>query len=389
MYKNRLRVINGTNQKTKEIKREFISAYVTNTRLMGVIGMYIHWKLDEKDYYQLFHFDAEEYGFDNYISINGDDRKKLTFEKEAMMGGLGGKYVRLKEIEARYLLQRFIYMNIKNNLPLPESRTEYAFLDKKRIDLTEKEKKRMMEKICVDITTEYQAINYFLMRLFSMDEEGVIYLTRNKRLELYDGKKPATLLRNIIEENKTDKGVTYVCESLIEENLKYRIKVSEIEVGKDKKNRIYIKDAKNRSTLNVSATEAAFMLNRPEYINIYSLKDISSFVNLLKQKKPQALYNLHTSIHLFTEFNLSNKHVKEKKYMLNGDIYGIYCITETGQLIISAYMPEKINKMEKYFSSSEFNDYITLIEKLEFKESVLYEFVHSGYDDFFEFLSDF
>ena len=52
--------------------RRFLSAYITDTRLMGVVGLQIHWERLEDggaaDFYQLFYYDAEEYGLDSYKS---------------------------------------------------------------------------------------------------------------------------------------------------------------------------------------------------------------------------------------------------------------------------------------------------------------------------------
>ena len=60
-------------------RKEFISAYVTDTRLMGVTGMYVHWALPENSHmthlHQFFYFDAEECGFDTYRSVLGDGVK--------------------------------------------------------------------------------------------------------------------------------------------------------------------------------------------------------------------------------------------------------------------------------------------------------------------------
>ena len=54
-------------------RKEFVSAYITDTRLMGVVGLVVHWQLPEnlsKDhFFQFFYMDAEEYGFDTYRSV--------------------------------------------------------------------------------------------------------------------------------------------------------------------------------------------------------------------------------------------------------------------------------------------------------------------------------
>ena len=44
-------------------RKEFVSAYITDTRLMGVVGLVVHWQLPEnlsKDhFFQFFYMDAE------------------------------------------------------------------------------------------------------------------------------------------------------------------------------------------------------------------------------------------------------------------------------------------------------------------------------------------
>lgn len=74
--------------------RTFKSAFVTDTRLMGVVGLYISWELSNKnyksDFHQFFYFDAEEYGFETYKGLIGDDEVALNVIEQTLIGGLGG-----------------------------------------------------------------------------------------------------------------------------------------------------------------------------------------------------------------------------------------------------------------------------------------------------------
>ena len=78
--------------------RRFVSAFVTDTRLMGVLALSIHWKISSSDisddFYQFFYFDAEEYGLDTYQSLQGDDVLALDAIEQGLIGGLGGKKFR-------------------------------------------------------------------------------------------------------------------------------------------------------------------------------------------------------------------------------------------------------------------------------------------------------
>ena len=75
--------------------RKFLSAFITDTRLMGVVGMYIHWELSNNDYitdfHQFFYFDSEEYDRDYKSSDNYDE---IIMTEQALIGGLGGNKVR-------------------------------------------------------------------------------------------------------------------------------------------------------------------------------------------------------------------------------------------------------------------------------------------------------
>ena len=154
-------------------RRKFLSGFITDTRLMGVVGLYIHWELSNtefaSDFHQFFYFDAEEYGFETYKSLLGSDSEALTMTEQALIGGLGGNKVNVTEREATYLVQKYIEMNETLEIPLPESKSEYEFLLEEPLILSEKENEVLINKLCTPIVSEYQLINYYLMRAFGRD----------------------------------------------------------------------------------------------------------------------------------------------------------------------------------------------------------------------------
>ena len=60
---------------TDNVTRRFISGHVTNTRLMGVIGMDLQWEFSSDKFSgllnQIFYLDAEEYGLEAYTEAFG------------------------------------------------------------------------------------------------------------------------------------------------------------------------------------------------------------------------------------------------------------------------------------------------------------------------------
>ena len=368
-------------------RRRFLSAFITDTRLMGVVGLYIHWELSNtesvSDFHQFFYFDAEEYGFETYKSLLGSDTEALTIMEQALIGGLGGSKVNVNEREAIFLVQKYVAMNESLSIPMPDSRSEYNFLLEETITLTEKENEILIDKLCTPIISEYQLINYFLMRVFGRDFEAAAYLSQEGfSLEDLPEKDGATLCKNSIEEFYDESGCSYLCESLIEFDGKYKLVFSEINLEEGK-----VCGTKKRSSFYVTSAEAAMMLNHPEFITVYEvLIEMDDFLKLFSVHTANSMQTLHENGRLYLEFNKNNDHVNRKIFRLNEDIHGLYYATDYGQFIIAAYSLNEIHEIEKTLSRSEVNTCILPTAKYEFKEPILYEFIQSDFEDFSDFL---
>ena len=340
--------------------KKFLSAFITDTRLMGVIGLYIHWELSNKefltDFHQFFYFDAEEYGFETYKSLLGDDSEELAVMEQALIGGLGGSKVNVSEREATFLVQKYVAMNESLSIPLPEIQNEYRFLLEQPVSLSEEENAALIEKLCTPILSDYQLINYFLMRAFGRDFEAASYLSADDiPLDEIPEKNGATLCKNSIEEYYDESGCSYLCESLIEFDGKYKV------------------------TLNAGGSG--------EFITVYEiLTETEDFFRRFSHMSAGSLQTLHENGRLYLEFNKNNDHVNRKIFRLNEDIHGLYYATDYGQLIIAAYSLHDIHEIEKTLNKNEIGSCIIPTAKYEFKEPILYEFIQSDFDDFSDFL---
>ncbi len=368
-------------------RRRFHSGFITDTRLMGVVGLYIHWELSNtefvSDFHQFFYFDAEEYGFETYKSLLGSDTEALTIMEQALIGGLGGSKVNVNEREAVFLVQKYIAMNEALSLPLPEGRNEFSFLLTDPVTLTESENEILIDKLCTPILSEYQLINYFLMRVFGRDFEAAAYLALDDfSLAILPEDEGATLCKNSIEEFFDESGCSYLCESLIEYDGKYKLVVSEIYLEEGK-----VSGTKKRSAFLVTSAEAAMMLNHPEFITVYEvLTEMDDFLRRFAGLSTNSMQTIHENGRLYLEFNKNNDHVNKKVFRLNEDIHGLYFATDFGQLIIATYSLSEIHEIEKTLSKSEISTCIIPTAKYEFKEPILYEFIQSDFDDFSDFL---
>lgn len=391
MKKQNFRLIKGGADEPVRVSlenRRFVSAFVTDTRLMGVLALSIHWKISSSDisddFYQFFYFDAEEYGLDTYQSLQGDDVLALDAIEQGLIGGLGGKKVSVTHKEALYLLQSFVSESKKLKVPLPEPANEYEILLKEPIILSPKEKQTLIYKICTPILSNYHLIHYFVMRCFARDWEGASYLMEGEiDLEGLAEKRPATLCKNTIEEYTDEQGAaSYLCEALIDMDGRYQLVVLEITVSNGK-----VVSAARRSSFRVTAAEAAMMLNRPEYVTVYEiLTDPMDFDEEFLPLVSSAMQTNHDNGRLFMEFKKNNDHVNAKVFSLNEDVHGLYYVSDFGQLIVAAYGLKEIHSIERRLYKSPLGSSLLPTAKYEFKEPIVYDFIQSEYEDFEDFL---
>ena len=392
MVKQNFKIIKGGADGTSiTISKEkvFVSAYVTDTRLMGVVTLCIHWEASTDaegwdDFYQFFYFDAEEYGLDTYESLRGMDPSALEKIEQNLMGGLGGEKKSVSRKEAIFLLQSFVADSKVLNVPLPDPVAEYDDLLKEHVKLSEWEESALTNKICTPILSDYQLIHYYLMRCFAKDKKGATYLIGGDFDPLEpSGINAATLCKNTIEEHINENGtISYLCEAVLDEDGKYELAVLEITVSNAKITSVY-----RQSSFRISSTEAAMMLNRPEFVSVYEiLSDPVGFDEKFVPMMSSTMQTNHDNGRLFMEFNKNNDHVNQKVFSLNEDVHGLYYISDYGQLIIAAYGLEEIHSMEKSLQRSPISLLLLPTAKYEFKEPVVYDFILSEFEDFEDFI---
>lgn len=387
MKKNNLTVLRGGLLDSAATSRKtFVSAYITNTRLMGVVGMYMHFRLPDNqtlgELHQFFYFDSEEFGFENYQSVLGRNPMRLSEIENSLIGGLGGEKIQVTLREACYLLQEYVRFNKKHQIPLPEGLTEYGFLLEQEVFLSEPEHYILINKQCTSVENAYEAINYFLMRVIGKDFEAAGYLAcKDLNMNLFPEHPAGTFCKNTIEHE--DDADTYLCESLLEFSGNYYISVTEVALTG-----LMVSRFERISLFRVSPAEAAMTLARSEFISVYEmLIDPSTFSPASTEKSAAAMVTFHDNGVLYMIFHPNNKHVAKREYRLNEDVLGMYFITTSGQLLAAAYSLEEIKLLEKDLSESSIGHSLIPIGRYEFQEAVLYEFIQSGFGSFEDFVN--
>ncbi|MCI7146338.1 MAG: hypothetical protein MR991_07870 [Clostridiales bacterium] len=389
-------------------QKHFISAYVTDTRLMGVLAVYAAWSISDTDgtpdpagdLHQFFYIDCEEAGLETYKGLRGNFGHEAVSVEQSLVGGLGAEKIKLTERELRGILSFWRAFNDNRGLPLPEGYEDYSFVLTPEVIFSDREYFDVMNHICPDITHDYQLVNYFLMRCFGRDYEAAYLLTEACRdghsecifpLNLYDNYVKATFCRNVIDVEKRygDGSVSYLCESLVEMNGEYDSVVSKV-VVKD----LSVIGFEHCSRFHVSSTEAAMMLGKSEYITLYDV--------LLSEEEVEdnigeftigfnAIMSRHEKGRMFMSFKPTNSHVNERIFMLSNDVRGVFYLTDSLQLVVSAYSARDICELEKMLTESPLGPYLMENDKYEFREPVLLEFVRSGmeyFDDFVDLITE-
>jgi hypothetical protein len=365
--------------------KSFLWAKATNTRLMGVVGVKVCWKLESGDiFYQFFHLDSETYGIDGYESLVNPNIYEVEYITLHMTGGLGGVFETISYNELIYLLKWSYALNIKEDEPLPEGSREFEKLLVELDIVCDVE--ALMDKICVHVENDAHCIHYFLMRIFGGDYAAAAFLMDSIAEDNISSNVPeGMLLRNEVScKKKTKRGRICHAESLVDTASGYMIVHSEVNVVHSEDG-YRISMAKKLEDMHVSNIEAAFLLKKPEYLAIYEIDSLDEFLMVFKIENPSMMNSIHEAGVLFTYFNKDNDHVKEDLYCLNGDIHSVYFITRADQLVVASFEKEKMEEAREMLAGKAYGEMLVENDDVLIEEPVFYEFVNSGEDDIYDF----
>jgi hypothetical protein len=414
MKKSDLKVIVGGADPKYDIEpKKFIGAFVTDSRLMGVLVVYIHWETaiagnregGGENFHQFFYIETTEIGLDSYRSLCGDDPDAMLEIEQGMLGGLGSGKVDITEKEAVMLVQKYSELNEKSGNKLSKELPEFRFILNREIEATQREWDNLLSKTCLLPETTNQLINYFLMRYFAHDEEAVNLLAPKivireaapksdiKRAPIqfqdddyddYDLFGDTLCLNKIEERIDAEKGLSYLCESLIETDEGYRIIISEVSVSGG-----IVTAFDTISDFPISSIETAMKLERQEFITVYEiLIDYEVVRDFLNACMPAAMKRDTEFGCLYLMFNENNNHLKRAVYRLNDDIKGMIYVTEEGQMILAAYSLTQIHRLEREVQTLPFGRKLLALAKYEFKEDMFYDFVQNDSGNFIRYIEE-
>ena len=372
----------------------FVSAWITDTRLMGVNAMCIRWK-DRlgTDIHQFFYFDAVDTGFERFQEITGDDEKELREAEISFAGGLGGKKFGISEEEALFLIQDFLRVNKKTGEAPARIGIRLSKMLAEDIDLSADSRTSLFRKICKSPLSANEAVNYFMMRIADSDEAGIRYLSDGK-LGAKDSPAKGTLY-TVYRNKITWKDKNHAeCESLLERDDGYEMWISEIGLSAEEEAAFSgmakcVSSYKRLSRMRISDTEAFMTMSHSEFVMVYESPagpvELSLDSTPLTKRSTMVEENDGVSYMLFRP---DNNHVDTRDYRLYDDIFGIYHLTSTGQFICSANSQHDMAMLELDLVFSPIHTTLQLKGNYEFNEPVMAQFLSSGYDDFNDFVAE-
>ena len=384
---------------------DFVLAEVTDTRLMGVVGLHIQREKETGYLHQFFYLDLEEYGFEEYRSLEatfqGDgahrtvsdfDKQRVQLELSDLFGGLGGNAVVISEREALYLIHSALAVNRENGTEVPEEEAEIQPLLDSVPDLSPSEIASLWGKMCVKPASDLELVNYYIMRLTGLDMAGAEYLQAPEGVfDRFTMESPGTLFRNEIDEDsqaepRESTARAYYSTSLIEDNSGYRIIRSETEVMGPK-----VTGFKVISDMRISGWEVSSILRQEEYVSVYGISEDAdqwAISQYIKEAIPDATQNVHGNGILTMLYQKNNSHVNSRIYRMDHDTVGAIYIDNNGEILVSSSFIRNLNGLERKLKRILLEAKIPLDHKgrYGFPEATLGSYISGDYGVYKNFL---
>ncbi|MGL5714426.1 MAG: hypothetical protein ACRCXT_19965 [Paraclostridium sp.] len=359
---------------------EFIFAKVTNSRLMGSMGLIIGWEDNKDIVYQYYLLDAEGLGIADYTSLRNATYEELNREQERLMGGLGSDRVQLTKEEALSLVNYYGNKTYHWEKELPGNVEEYInIVDsyKPEVDIF-----TLYPKICKTIENDIEFINYMTMRFIAWDKDSLKYFSNNEGIaNMHITNINGTLLKNTVTKKDESK---YVSNVLYEDNDGYYTCKIAFTISQEN-NEYRINSLMFTDKEGIFDFEVFDEISKLEFIAIYDLDKPKEFVEEFYKINPFVLRSDLDLGTLFTRFNFNNDHVKESIYIINNDLGALYYQMKN-KLLVATYNEKDRLYINKLLQCN-FKQYIDLKEEIIFEQNVLYEFVECESEDFEDFLN--
>jgi hypothetical protein len=366
-----MKLVTLNNKKLIE-KYDFQEAYLTRTRLMGVVGIRVHFNSSNGENLTVFlHLDFEEYGLDGLETYFGNSKAQVENISSRILYVLGSPLEKASYETVSLLIVKALKIGV--NIPKHSERFLELFQIKE-----EKQEELILNSVEV-IKSDYELINYFLMRYISFDIDMINIL---KSEDLFIEKidflcdYSNTLLKNTI--TPLDEG--YISDSIISIGMNH----ARIRFSFSIKDRL-IEKFSIEDVLWISEYEALMNLTREENIIVFELNNYLDGLERITRILDNQMINHHLGGSMITWFNKDNSHVNSINYYLNSDVKTFFYITKEGQLVLMSFEKNSLFISSKLIEK-EFKQSARYMGFYDFKKPIMFEFIESGIENIFHFI---
>lgn len=132
------------------------------------------------------------------------------------------------------------------------------------------------------------------------------------------------------------------------------------------------------------------MISKPEIVDIYQINrdacDMSILADKIREIYPGIQELTYENGILFTQYYQDNSHLDNQVYLINNDL--MFNIFLTENILYLATFDLDTRSFVDYVFKDSLSGYFSLVDSLEFEQNVLFDFVESGNDDFYDFLDN-
>jgi len=362
----------------------FIEAKATDTRLMGVVGVVAKW-MDSAGttVVQVYHLDFEGFGIDGFHHIPSPSDETLEAVVQGVTGGLGGTFRPISQPELEFLILEAYHQDERCTEALVDFEWFEPTFERMQLTLSESEILALFRRLSPELSAPVHRINYFMMRWVGRDFSTFpLFLTPGAlhQAEPLFGVE-YTLIKNTVYPEKDG---MYRAEALVDFETQYQLVVVSLKLSENG----MIESVRIKERMSISSIEAAFNLSKPEFMTVSLIND-AFFERKFTVSNPEMVKYIYDQGRLYIEFNRDNGHVAENPYYLNGDIYALYFFSKQGQLIVCSMKPEHLKEIDDMLTAEgAYAESLQFVCEIKTDEPVLYSFLQSGTENFFDFLSN-
>ena len=372
----------------------FEEAWATDTRLMGVLVLFVRWSVKGTgaDLRQFFYFDVSEYGLDRFEWVENGDAREIEMMENSFIGGLGAEKIPVTESEAIHLVNKFIDHNAVSGIPLPPGAEAFFFITGLDAGLTEQEETALFDKLCADTEQPEAATNYFLMRCCDKDEEALRFLKADGSdadgMRLFSKYPALTFYRNDVE--RTDVGS--VSRSIVGDDRGHYHEIHTRLVfrhgNKGAKDRLFIESCEITHTMKISDQEAYMHLRHNEYVTVFDYSgSLSSFERGATELMKKAMPVEEAGGLVFMIYRPDNAHAAKPCYHIYDDLLATYYLTYGGELICATNSVRDSLRVEFDIATSGLKAFLTQKGNFQFESPVMNYMIQGDFYSFEEFLN--